>query len=130
MSTYPRTYDLLHADSVFSLYRDRYILPHAMQDLVLNIFNLNFFYLNTIDDCRCEMEDILLEMDRILRPEGTVIMRDDVDVLARVKSITDGMRWDSQIVDHEEGPHQREKILLAVKRYWTAQQEQAQERAS
>lgn len=76
------------------------------------------------------MEDILLEMDRILRPEGAVILRDDVDVLVKVKSITDGMRWDSQIVDHEEGPHQREKILLAVKRYWTAQQEQAQERAS
>jgi len=24
MSTYPRTYDLIHADSVFSLYNDRY----------------------------------------------------------------------------------------------------------
>ncbi|KAM0857958.1 hypothetical protein ACQ4PT_048142 [Festuca glaucescens] len=33
---------------------------------------------------RCSMEDILLEMDRILRPEGAVIMRDDVDVLAKV----------------------------------------------
>lgn len=61
------------------------------------------------------MEDILLEMDRILRPEGTVIFRDDVDVLVKIKSYTDRMRWDSQIVDHEDGPHQREKILLAVK---------------
>jgi len=69
------------------------------------------------------MEDILLEMDRVLRPEGTVIFRDDVDVLVKVMSITKGMRWDSQIVDHEEGPHQREKILLAVKRYWTAPQQ-------
>lgn len=24
MSTYPRTYDLIHADSVFSLYKERY----------------------------------------------------------------------------------------------------------
>ncbi|KAJ6837943.1 uncharacterized protein M6B38_321700 [Iris pallida] len=90
MSTYPRTYDLIHAESVFSLYKDR-----------------------------CEMEDILLEMDRILRPEGTVILREDVDVLVKVKSITDGMRWESQIVDHEEGPHEREKLLLVVKTYWT-----------
>ncbi|KAG6518894.1 probable methyltransferase PMT15 [Zingiber officinale] len=91
MSTYPRTYDLLHADTLFSLYNGR-----------------------------CEMEDILLEMDRILRPEGTVIFRDDVDVLVKVKSITDGMRWDSQIVDHEDGPLRREKLLLVVKTYWTA----------
>ncbi|CAL9099170.1 unnamed protein product [Musa acuminata var. zebrina] len=91
MSTYPRTYDLLHADSVFNLYKDR-----------------------------CEMEDILLEMDRILRPEGTVIIRDDVDILVKIKSIADGMRWNSRIADHEDGPLQREKLLLVVKTYWTA----------
>ncbi|KAG5558526.1 hypothetical protein RHGRI_008459 [Rhododendron griersonianum] len=91
MSTYPRTYDLIHADSVFTLYKNR-----------------------------CEMEDILLEMDRILRPEGSVIFRDDVDVLVKVKRVIDGMKWDSQIVDHEDGPLKREKLLFAVKVYWTA----------
>lgn len=65
------------------------------------------------------MENILLEMDRILRPEGTVIIRDDVDLLVKIKSITDGMRWNSQIVDHEDGPLVREKLLLVVKTYWT-----------
>ncbi|RLM79313.1 hypothetical protein C2845_PM12G23130 [Panicum miliaceum] len=92
MSTYPRTYDLIHADSVFTLYKNR-----------------------------CEMDRILLEMDRVLRPRGTVIIRDDVDMLVKVKSVADGMRWDSQIVDHENGPLVREKILLVVKKYWTAQ---------
>ncbi|ESW24316.1 hypothetical protein PHAVU_004G120000 [Phaseolus vulgaris] len=91
MSTYPRTYDLIHADSVFSLYNDR-----------------------------CELEDIVLEMDRILRPEGSVIIRDDVDILVKVKSIVNGMDWDSQIVDHEDGPLEREKLLFAVKNYWTS----------
>ncbi|XP_058086720.1 probable methyltransferase PMT16 [Magnolia sinica] len=91
MSTYPRTYDLLHADSVFSLYQDR-----------------------------CEMEDILLEMDRILRPAGAVIFRDDVDILVKIKSIVNGMRWDSWVVDHEDGPKKREKLLIATKQYWTA----------
>ncbi|KAF7090411.1 hypothetical protein CFC21_093165 [Triticum aestivum] len=90
-STYPRTYDLIHADSVFTLYKNR-----------------------------CEMDTILLEMDRVLRPEGTVIIRDDVDMLVKVKSVADGMRWDSQIVDHEDGPLVREKILLVAKTYWTA----------
>lgn len=66
------------------------------------------------------MEDIMLEMDRILRPEGSVIIRDDVDMLVKVKRIGDGLKWDSQIVDHEDGPLKREKLLFAVKLYWTS----------
>ncbi|CAI0470604.1 unnamed protein product [Linum tenue] len=91
MSTYPRTYDFIHADSIFSLYKSK-----------------------------CEMEDILVEMDRILRPQGSVIIRDDVDVLVKVKSIIQGMQWDGRIADHEDGPRHREKVLFAVKKYWTA----------
>ncbi|XP_054779508.1 probable methyltransferase PMT15 [Prosopis cineraria] len=91
MSTYPRTYDLIHADSVFTLY-----------------------------DSRCEMEDILIEMDRILRPEGSVIIRDDVDILVKVQKLVEGMEWESQIVDHEDGPLERQKLLFVVKKYWTA----------
>ncbi|KAL8160019.1 hypothetical protein V2J09_001556 [Rumex salicifolius] len=91
MSTYPRTYDFIHADSVFTLYKHR-----------------------------CEMEDILLEMDRILRPGGSVIMVDDVDMVVKIKYYTDEMQWESRIFDHEKGPHHREKLLVAVKQYWTA----------
>ncbi|XP_077233435.1 putative methyltransferase PMT18 [Tasmannia lanceolata] len=94
-STYPRTYDLIHATGVFSIYQDR-----------------------------CDITYILLEMDRILRPEGTVIFRDVVEVLVKIKSITDGMRWKSQIMDHEDGPFNPEKILVAVKSYWTGEASQ------
>jgi len=66
------------------------------------------------------LEDILLEMDRILRPEGCVIIRDDVDMLVKVKSIVNGLEWDSIIVDHEEAHLKGEKLLFAVKKYWTA----------
>ncbi|KAF4375239.1 hypothetical protein F8388_000996 [Cannabis sativa] len=90
-STYPRTYDLIHANGVFSLYKDK-----------------------------CNAEDILLEMDRILRPEGAVIFRDEVDTLIKVKKIIGGMRWDTKMVDHEDGPLVPEKILVAVKQYWVA----------
>lgn len=69
---------------------------------------------------RCEYEDILLEMDRILRPEGVVIFRDAVDPLNKVKQIARGMRWDLKLVDHEDGPFVPEKILIAVKQYWVA----------
>lgn len=59
-------------------------------------------------------------MDRILRPEGSVIIRDDVDVLVKLKNMMGGMQWDGRIVDHEDGPHERTKILFAVKQYWVA----------
>ena len=68
---------------------------------------------------RCDTTYILLEMDRILRPEGTMIIRDMVEVLTKVRAITDGMRWKSQIMDHESGPFNPEKILVAVKTYRT-----------
>lgn len=64
------------------------------------------------------MEDILLEMDRILRPEGAIIFRDDVDVLIKVKRMVGGMRWNTKMADHEDGPLVAEKILFAVKQYW------------
>lgn len=62
--------------------------------------------------------DILLEMDRILRPEGAMILRDEVDVLNKVMTITQGMRWETRMADHEDGPLTREKILVGVKTYW------------
>ena len=70
--------------------------------------------------CRCKAEDILLEIDRILRPEGTVIIRDLADELIKVKKIVGGMRWNTTTVDHEDGPLVSEKILFAVKKYWVA----------
>lgn len=88
-STYPRTYDFIHASGVFSLYQ------------------------NT-----CKLEDILLEMDRILRPEGAVMFRDEVDVLIKVKKIAKAMRWNTNMMDHEDGPLVPEKILVVVKQYW------------
>ncbi|ONI06171.1 hypothetical protein PRUPE_5G045100 [Prunus persica] len=90
-STYPRSYDLIHASGVFSLYKNE-----------------------------CNLEDILLEMDRMLRPEGAVIFRDEVDVLNKVRKIVGGMRWDAKIMDHEDGPLVPEKILVVVKQYWVA----------
>ncbi|XP_022727890.1 probable methyltransferase PMT2 isoform X2 [Durio zibethinus] len=90
-STYPRTYDFIHANSLFSLYKNK-----------------------------CKAEDILLEMDRILRPEGTVIIRDQVEVIIKVKKIVGGMRWNTRMVDHDDGPLVSEKILFAVKKYWVA----------
>ncbi|KAI8543366.1 hypothetical protein RHMOL_Rhmol08G0211700 [Rhododendron molle] len=90
-STYPRTYGLIHAMlTVCSAYtRTSKLFPSFLYPT---------FYL------RCNAEDILLEMDRILRPEGAVIFCDQVDVLVKVKKLVSGMRWNTKMVDHEDGP--------------------------
>jgi len=80
--------------------------------------NPNVVVVVVVDE-RCDVTLILLEMDRILRPEGTVVFRDTVEMLTKIQSITNGMRWKSRILDHERGPFNPEKILLAVKSYWT-----------
>lgn len=91
------------------------ILIERLLYTICTLAELSQHYVNEI---RCSLEDILLEMDRILRPEGTVIFRDDVDVLMKVKKIVAGMRWKSQMVDHEDGPIITEKVLFSVKQYW------------
>lgn len=58
-------------------------------------------------------------MDRLLRPEGTVIFRDTVEVLVKIQAIMKRMKWKGHISDHESGPFNPEKILVAVKTYWT-----------
>ncbi|KAL3506652.1 hypothetical protein ACH5RR_032034 [Cinchona calisaya] len=82
-STYPRTYDLIHADGLFSMYMEK-----------------------------CDILDILFEMYRILRPEGAIVIRDHVDIIVRIKEITDRMRWNSKMSHNEISPFHSEKILF------------------
>ncbi|KAI3453883.1 hypothetical protein Pfo_010546 [Paulownia fortunei] len=87
-STYPRTYDLLHLDSLF-----------------------------TAESNRCEMKYVLLEMDRILRPNGYAIIRESSYFIDAVATIAKGMRWGCRREDTEYGG-EKEKMLICQKRLW------------
>ncbi|KAI4386407.1 hypothetical protein MLD38_004339 [Melastoma candidum] len=65
--TYPRTYDLLHASGLVS-------------------------YLNSE---KCSMMDVLLEMDRILRPEGWIILSDKVGAIEMARMLASQIRWEA-----------------------------------
>ncbi|RWW23996.1 hypothetical protein GW17_00011733 [Ensete ventricosum] len=69
-------------------------------------------FLESLCEIRCEIIDILLEMDRILRPEGAVIIRDHVDVIVKAKQAADRLRWQSKIIHSENGPFHPEKLLI------------------
>ncbi|KAL2547961.1 putative methyltransferase PMT20 [Forsythia ovata] len=87
-STYPRTYDLLHLDGLF-----------------------------TAESHRCEMKYVLLEMDRILRPNGYAIIRETSYFVDAVATMANGMRWGCRKEDTENGV-EKEKILICQKKLW------------
>lgn len=60
----------------------------------------------------------MVEMDRMLRPEGTVVVRDSPEVIDKVSRITNTVRWTASIHDKEPGSNGREKILVATKSLW------------
>ncbi|XBH95003.1 hypothetical protein VPH35_085645 [Triticum aestivum] len=65
-STYPRSYDLLHADHLFSRLKNR---------------------------CK-EPASILVEMDRILRPGGWAIIREKLEILDPLEAILKSLHWE------------------------------------
>ncbi|KAF9609836.1 hypothetical protein IFM89_018778 [Coptis chinensis] len=64
--TYPRTYDLLHADHLFSRLKNRCKQPVG----------------------------IVVEMDRILRPGGWAIIRDKLEILDPLEVILRSLNWE------------------------------------
>lgn len=58
----------------------------------------------------------MVELDRILRPQGTVLIRDDPEVIERVNNIAQAVRWETTI--HEDLPKSTggQKILIATKK--------------
>ncbi|KAA0037599.1 putative methyltransferase PMT9 [Cucumis melo var. makuwa] len=94
-STYPRTYDLLHAWGVFS----------------------------EINVRGCSMEDLLIEMDRILRPDGFVIIRDVPSVINYIRKYFTALRWDGWLSEVEPRVDAlskvvEERVLIARKKLW------------
>uniref|UniRef100_A0ACD5UUF3 Uncharacterized protein n=1 Tax=Avena sativa TaxID=4498 RepID=A0ACD5UUF3_AVESA len=94
-STYPRTYDLIHADGINPLISDA-----------------------TSGKNRCDLFDVMLEMDRILRPEGTAVIRDSPDMIDKAVQVAQSIRWTTQVHASEPESGSTEKILVATKTFW------------
>ncbi|GFP83372.1 probable methyltransferase pmt8 [Phtheirospermum japonicum] len=92
-STYPRTYDLLHAWNVLS----------------------------DIEKKGCSGEDLLLEMDRILRPTGFIIIRDKQPVIDFVKKYLSALHWEAVATadsSSENGQDGDEVVFIVQKKLW------------
>ncbi|CAB4321802.1 unnamed protein product [Prunus armeniaca] len=91
-STYPRTYDLLHAWTVFT----------------------------DIERKGCSGIDLLIEMDRILRPKGFVIFRDKRKVVEFINKYMKALHWEAvATADAEGGSEQDDDVVFIVqKKIW------------
>ncbi|KAK7278938.1 hypothetical protein RJT34_23979 [Clitoria ternatea] len=91
-SSYPRTYDLLHANYLFSHYKTQ--------------------------GEGCLPEDIMLEMDRLIRPLGYIIIRDEENVTSKIQEIAPKFLWDveSHLLENKE--KRMETVLFCRKKFW------------
>ncbi|KAK4780409.1 hypothetical protein SAY87_016515 [Trapa incisa] len=84
-STYPRTYDLLHADHLFSKLRKR-----------------------------CKLEPVMAEVDRIVRPGGKLIVRDETNAIGEIENLLKSLHWEVHLTFSKD----HEGILSAQKGTW------------
>ncbi|XP_076945384.1 putative pectin methyltransferase QUA2 [Bidens hawaiensis] len=85
--TYPRTYDLVHAEGFLSL--------------------------ETAKQRRCSILDVFYEIDRLLRPEGWVILRDTTSLIETARTIATRLKWEARVVEIESNSD--EKLLVCQK---------------
>lgn len=57
---------------------------------------------------------VIAEADRILRPEGKLIVRDDVETLGQVENMLRSMHWEIRMTYSKE----KEGLLCAQKTMW------------
>ncbi|KAK1351413.1 putative methyltransferase PMT26 [Heracleum sosnowskyi] len=84
-STYPRTYDLLHADHIFSKIKQK-----------------------------CNFEAFVAEVDRILRPEGSLLVRDKVETISELETMFKSMQWEVRMTYSRDS----EGLLCVKKSMW------------
>ncbi|XP_062109338.1 probable methyltransferase PMT3 [Humulus lupulus] len=93
-STYPRTYDLLHAWTVFS----------------------------DMEKKECSPEDLLIEIDRILRPSGFLIIRDKQSVVDFVKKHLTALHWEAVATGDSSSDSEQdvgdEAVFVIQKKIW------------
>ncbi|KAA8528290.1 hypothetical protein F0562_035645 [Nyssa sinensis] len=94
--TYPRTYDLVHAGGLLSL--------------------------ETGQKRRCTMLDLLSEIDRLLRPEGWVILRDSASLIESARALTTRLKWEARVIEIESTTGER--LLVCQKPFFKRQANQ------
>lgn len=63
---------------------------------------------------KCSVVHLVMEMDRILRPDGWAIFRDEKSNLAEVEEIVKSLHWDVKLTFAMHN----EELLAVQKKFW------------
>ncbi|CAN1812086.1 Probable methyltransferase PMT23 [Linum perenne] len=80
-NTYPRTYDLLHSSFLFKTLSDR-----------------------------CDLIDVVVEIDRIVRPDGYLLVFDTMEMINKLTAILKSLHWSIKVYQVQ--------YLVARKDFW------------
>ncbi|TKY47573.1 methyltransferase PMT23 [Spatholobus suberectus] len=80
-NTYPRTYDLVHANFLFK---------HLEQ--------------------RCDIVDVVVEIDRILRPDGYLLVQDSMEIINKLGPVLRSLHWSVTLYQNQ--------FLVGRKSFW------------
>ncbi|KAG6499985.1 hypothetical protein ZIOFF_039799 [Zingiber officinale] len=104
-STYPRSYDLLHADHLFSRLKQRLLLVRSM-NIMVSVSQLHMEW--------CKLLPVISEVDRILRPQGKLIVRDSAEVIGEVEDIAKSLNYEVKVTSLKDN----EGFLCVQKTMW------------
>ncbi|XP_020226651.1 probable methyltransferase PMT23 [Cajanus cajan] len=80
-NTYPRTYDLVHASFLFK---------HLVK--------------------RCDIVDVAVEIDRILRPDGYLLVQDSMEMINKIGPVLRSLHWSVTLYENQ--------FLVGRKSFW------------
>ncbi|XLR03817.1 hypothetical protein S83_070015, partial [Arachis hypogaea] len=61
----------------------------------------------------CDIMDVVVEIDRILRPEGYLVVQDSMEVIRKLGPILRSLHWSVKLY--------RNQFLVAKKSFWRPQ---------
>lgn len=66
------------------------------------------------------MVAVIAEVDRILRPEGKLIVRDNVETISEVESMAKSLQWEIRMIYSKDN----EGLLCVHKTFWRPTEEE------
>ncbi|KAJ6685312.1 SAM-DEPENDENT METHYLTRANSFERASE [Salix purpurea] len=63
---------------------------------------------------RCNLVAVIAEVDRILRPEGKLIVRDNVEIIGEIESLAKSLKWEIRMIYSKD----KEGLLCVHKTMW------------
>lgn len=67
---------------------------------------------------RCKLLPVIAEVDRILRPGGFFILRDDMETIGEIESTLKSLQWEIKSISSV----QTKGLLCAKKTFWRPQE--------